>query len=136
MSRTIDPITREIIANALVSAAREMGVTMRQTSTSPIFNEGNDYSCAIFDADARNVPDYLLEEPQYGGGLAPQVDHSADGKSHTSGWVAKQWNPAVRERRGRPPKGQHFPGTGTSPRPCPVALRRHRRGGVRRRDAA
>jgi N-methylhydantoinase B len=51
----IDPITREIISNALVSAAREMGVTMRKTSTSPIFNEGNDYSCAIFDSDARLV---------------------------------------------------------------------------------
>ena len=55
MSEPVDPITREIIANALASAAREMGVTMRQTSTSPIFNEGNDYSCAIFNADARIV---------------------------------------------------------------------------------
>ena len=51
----LDAITREIISNALVSAAREMGVTMRQTSTSPIFNEGNDYSCAIFDRQARIV---------------------------------------------------------------------------------
>src|SRR5258708_20927451 len=51
----VDPITREIIANALMSAAREMGVTMRKTSTSPIFNEGNDYSCAVFDSQARLV---------------------------------------------------------------------------------
>lgn len=51
----VDPITREIIANALMSAAREMGVTMRKTSTSPIFNEGNDYSCAVFDSKARLV---------------------------------------------------------------------------------
>ena len=29
-----------------------MGVTLRKTSCSPIFNEGNDYSCAIFDAAA------------------------------------------------------------------------------------
>jgi N-methylhydantoinase B len=51
----LDIITREIIWNALLSAAREMGVTMRQTSVSPIFNEGNDYSCAIFDREARLV---------------------------------------------------------------------------------
>lgn len=49
----LDVITREIIWNGLHSAAREMGVTMRQTSVSPIFNEGNDYSCAVFDRDAR-----------------------------------------------------------------------------------
>src|SRR5258708_31352551 len=51
----VDPITREIIANAVMSAAREMGVTMRKTSPSPIFNEGNDYSCAVFDSQARLV---------------------------------------------------------------------------------
>ena len=55
MRSELDVITREIIWNALLSAAREMGVTMRQTSVSPIFNEGNDYSCAIFDQDARLV---------------------------------------------------------------------------------
>ena len=32
-----------------------MGITLRQTSCSPIFNEGNDYSCAMFDARARLV---------------------------------------------------------------------------------
>ncbi len=55
MTAPVDPITREIISNALAAAAREMGLTMRQTAVSPIFNEGNDYSCAIFDARARLV---------------------------------------------------------------------------------
>jgi N-methylhydantoinase B len=32
-----------------------MGVTLRMTSCSPIFNEGNDYSCAIFDPDGALV---------------------------------------------------------------------------------
>lgn len=44
-----DPITIEVIRNGLAAAAREMGVTLRRTSCSPIFNEGNDYSCAVFD---------------------------------------------------------------------------------------
>jgi N-methylhydantoinase B len=50
---TVDIVTLEVINHALLSAAREMGATMRQTSVSPIFNEGNDYSCAIFDRNAR-----------------------------------------------------------------------------------
>lgn len=47
----IDPITVQVIGYALAAASREMGVTLRKTSCSPIFNEGNDYSCAIFTAD-------------------------------------------------------------------------------------
>jgi N-methylhydantoinase B len=45
-----ETITVEVIRHALTAAAREMGVTLRRTSCSPIFNEGNDYSCAIFTA--------------------------------------------------------------------------------------
>jgi N-methylhydantoinase B len=45
-----EAITVEVIRHALTAAAREMGVTLRRTSCSPIFNEGNDYSCAIFSA--------------------------------------------------------------------------------------
>jgi N-methylhydantoinase B len=45
-----ETITVEVIRHALTAAAREMGVALRRTSCSPIFNEGNDYSCAIFTA--------------------------------------------------------------------------------------
>ena len=50
-----DPITLQVIGHALTSVSREMGVTLRQTSCSPIFNEGNDYSCAVFDAQGQMV---------------------------------------------------------------------------------
>jgi N-methylhydantoinase B len=50
-----DPITVEVVRHGLASASREMGVTLRKTSCSPIFNEGNDYSCGIFDARVRLV---------------------------------------------------------------------------------
>jgi N-methylhydantoinase B len=50
-----DPITIEVIRHGLAAASREMGVTLRKTSCSPIFNEGNDYSCGIFDADVQLV---------------------------------------------------------------------------------
>jgi N-methylhydantoinase B len=53
--RRTDPITLEVIRHGLAAAAREMGVTLRKTSCSPIFNEGNDYSCAVFDRDGQIV---------------------------------------------------------------------------------
>lgn len=52
----------------------------------------------FFSPKARNIPDYLLDDPLYGGGLAPQFDNPGEGKVIGSGWVAMQWNPAVRER--------------------------------------
>lgn len=47
---------------------------------------------------ARNVPDYLLNEAEYGGGLVAQFDNPGENKPVGSGWVAAQWNPAVRSR--------------------------------------
>jgi hypothetical protein len=52
----------------------------------------------FFEIDARHLPSYLLEEPQYGGGLAPQRDNPGEGKPEGHGWVAMQWNTAVRDR--------------------------------------
>ncbi|MEO7277698.1 MAG: hypothetical protein ABIW33_06725 [Sphingomicrobium sp.] len=52
----------------------------------------------FFEAKARNLPAYLLEEPRYGGGLARQADYAGEGQPTGSGWVAKQWNPRVRAR--------------------------------------
>lgn len=52
----------------------------------------------FFFIEARNVPRYLLEAPEYGGGLVPQSDYAGEGKPAGHGWVAMQWNPAVRAR--------------------------------------
>src|SRR5262245_41393878 len=49
----IDPITLGVIRSALVSISREMGVTLRQTAYSTIFNEGDDFSCGLYDASGR-----------------------------------------------------------------------------------
>jgi N-methylhydantoinase B len=48
-TREIDQVTLQVVNNYLVTTAREMGVAMRNTSYSPLFNEGLDFSCAIFD---------------------------------------------------------------------------------------
>jgi len=52
----------------------------------------------FFFIGARNVPRYLLEQPEYGGGLVPQTDYAGEGQPPGHGWVAMQWNPAVRAR--------------------------------------
>jgi N-methylhydantoinase B len=51
----VDPITLGVIRSGLVSIAREMGVTLRQSAYSTIFNEGSDFSCGLFDSESRLV---------------------------------------------------------------------------------
>jgi N-methylhydantoinase B/oxoprolinase/acetone carboxylase alpha subunit len=51
----VDQITLQVVNNYLVTTAREMGIAMRNTSYSPLFNEGLDFSCAIFDAGGEMI---------------------------------------------------------------------------------
>ncbi|WP_229953317.1 hypothetical protein [Parasphingorhabdus litoris] len=46
----------------------------------------------------RNIPDYVLNDPIYDGGLVRQDDNAGEGQAKGSGWVTIQWNPAVRAR--------------------------------------
>ena len=52
----------------------------------------------FFEPTAKNVPDYLMADSVYDGGLAPQFDNPGENKPVGYGWVAMQWNPAVRHR--------------------------------------
>ena len=52
---TIDPITLEVLRNALESVADEMGAVLKRTSFSPNIKERMDASCAVFDAQAQLV---------------------------------------------------------------------------------
>ncbi len=52
----------------------------------------------FFLPNARNLPDYILTEPQYEGGLERQITFIAEGEPEGAGWVAKQWVPALRQR--------------------------------------
>ena len=51
----VDQITLQVANNFLVTTAREMGIAMRNTAYSPLFNEGLDFSCAIFDAGGEMI---------------------------------------------------------------------------------
>ncbi len=50
-----DPILVEIVRNYLISTCREMGQAMVRTSYSTMFNEAQDFSCAIFDNEGEMV---------------------------------------------------------------------------------
>ncbi|PWC14584.1 hypothetical protein DDT52_20790 [Brenneria roseae subsp. roseae] len=52
----------------------------------------------FFEPQARYIPQYLLDDPQYAGGLVEQQDNPGEGKSQAMGWVAVQWNDALRTR--------------------------------------
>lgn len=50
-----------------------------------------------------NVPDYLVEDPEFSGGVARQYEweRSDDSDATFDGWVSRRWDPAVRERFAR-----------------------------------
>ncbi|WP_139262705.1 hypothetical protein [Chryseobacterium polytrichastri] len=52
----------------------------------------------FFEPKARYVPDYVLNEKEYAGGLVPQFDNPGENKPVGNGWIAQQWNPAVQQR--------------------------------------
>ncbi len=51
----IDSVTLSVIHNGLTNICREMGTAMMRTSYSPIFNEGLDFSCVIFNTRAEMI---------------------------------------------------------------------------------
>ncbi|WP_433634262.1 hydantoinase B/oxoprolinase family protein [Halomicrococcus sp. NG-SE-24] len=61
----IDPFTREVIANALQSAAEEMFINLGRTAKSSVIYETLDYACGLVDPDgnvvaqANGVPGFL-----------------------------------------------------------------------------
>jgi N-methylhydantoinase B len=55
MPRAADPIELAIFQSAVHSIAEEMGAALRRTALSPNIKERRDYSCAIFDGQARVI---------------------------------------------------------------------------------
>ena len=66
---SLDPITAELIASALVYASEEMGIAVRDAAYSPNIKERLDHSCALFDvhgrlvAQAEHIPVHLGSLP-------------------------------------------------------------------------
>jgi N-methylhydantoinase B len=55
MLRAADPIELAIFQSSVHSIAEEMGAALRRTALSPNIKERRDYSCAIFDGQARVI---------------------------------------------------------------------------------
>src|ERR1700759_3743730 len=55
MSEAIDPVELAVFQNVMTSIAEEMGAALRRSSISPDIKERRDYSCAIFDDEARVI---------------------------------------------------------------------------------
>ncbi|MBS9425356.1 hypothetical protein [Photorhabdus caribbeanensis] len=51
----------------------------------------------FFEKNARYIPFYLQQGKKYQGGLVAQVDNPGEGKAQGYGWVAIQWNTALRK---------------------------------------
>ncbi len=49
-------------------------------------------------SETRVTPDYLATDSAFHGGIARKYELGADGVAHFGGWVARRWDPAVRER--------------------------------------
>lgn len=47
------------------------------------------------------TPDYLRTDPAYHGGVAAKYEANANGRMQFDGWVARRWDPAVRDRFAR-----------------------------------
>ena len=52
---SVDPITLEVVREALSSIVREMRITLVRTAYSSILYEGEDFSCVLMDGEAQIV---------------------------------------------------------------------------------
>ena len=56
MQQTTDPVTREIVKNALMSIADTMALTVVRTARSAVIKHGMDFSTALFNAGVSRSP--------------------------------------------------------------------------------
>ncbi len=66
---TVDPITREVVQNRLISIVREMSLTLQRAAYSPIIHEVKDYSSVLLRpngdlvAESEGIPSFLGAMP-------------------------------------------------------------------------
>jgi N-methylhydantoinase B len=71
-SLTVDPITFEVIRNALVAATDEMVLALKRSAYSTNIKTRSDFSCAFFDAELRSVAQGFAQ-PVHLGSMVEQV---------------------------------------------------------------
>ena len=73
MQQATDPVTREIIKNALMSIADTMALTVVRTARSAVIKHGMDFSTSLFAADGQQVAQGLTLPPHLGS-MAPALE--------------------------------------------------------------
>ena len=71
----VDAISLEVFKNRFAAVAEEMGVTLQRASFSPNIRERLDFSCAVFDAQARMVAQ-AAHIPVHLGSMPASVDYA------------------------------------------------------------
>ena len=66
MQRALDPVTREVISNALLSTADTMALTVVRTARSAVIKHAMDFSTAIFSPDSQQVAQGLTQAVHLG----------------------------------------------------------------------
>lgn len=69
----IDPLSREVVRNALLGVADTMAVTIVRTARSAIIKDGMDFSTAVFTADRQQVAQGLTL-PSHLGSMVPALE--------------------------------------------------------------
>src|SRR5204862_4882016 len=81
----VDPITFEVIRNALVAATDEMVLALKRSAYSTNIKTRSDFSCAFFDAELRAVAQGFTQ-PVHLGSMVEQVPHAV--RSYGAGGLA------------------------------------------------
>ena len=63
MQQVTDPVTREVIKNALMSIADTMALTVVRTARSAVIKHGMDFSTSLFNAEGQQVAQGLTLPP-------------------------------------------------------------------------
>ena len=71
----LDPVTFEVLRNALLAITEEMGATLRRAAYSTNIKTRGDFSCALFDRHCRVVVQ-AFAQPSHLGSLAHIVPHA------------------------------------------------------------
>ena len=73
MEQVTDPVTREVIKNALMSIADTMALTVVRTARSAVIKHGMDFSTSLFNAEGLQVAQGLTLPPHLGS-MAPALE--------------------------------------------------------------
>ncbi len=78
---TVDAISLEVFKNLFASVAEEMGVTLQRAAFSPNIRERLDFSCAVFDGQARMVAQ-AAHIPVHLGSMPASVEYAVREFAH------------------------------------------------------